>query len=85
MRSLDIHGLYKTEAQIEVELFLKESFEHRQYFVLIIHGFGKDVLRELTHNICSSSKYVEKFEYAPPNIGGAGATMVYLKKKGVNA
>ena len=85
MKSIDIHGLYKSEAQIEIELFLKESFEHRQYFILIIHGYGKDVLRELTHNVCSTSKYVEKFEPAPPNLGGGGATLVYLKKKGLNA
>lgn len=84
MEKLDIHGSIKSVAQIQVTTFIRESYLCRRYFVLIIHGGGKQVLRIATHEILKTSQYVERFELAPPNLGGAGATLVYMKKRGMD-
>lgn len=84
MKKLDIHSCLASEAEIKIKSFLLECFNHRQYFGLIIHGFGKKILMNLTRRMCNESKYVSYIEIAPPQIGGAGATLVYFKKRGVD-
>lgn len=83
MKTLDIHGNITSEATIKVKAFLKEAFNSREYFVLIIHGQGKFILQKEVVKICKSSIYVDRYELAPPQIGGAGATLIYLKRKGI--
>lgn len=84
MKQIDVHGCIKSEATIKVRVFIKECFLHSEYFCLIIHGTGKHVLQKATHEICEESKYVDHYEYAPPQLGGAGATLIYLKKRGLH-
>ncbi len=81
MKKLDIHGCIKSEAIIKVNAFLKENYRHRNYHALIIHGTGKKVLSKTVQELCEESPYVLDFEYAPPQIGGVGATIVYLAKE----
>lgn len=84
MKSLDVHGSIQSEAQVKINSFIKEGFITRQHAIVVIHGNGKQVLQKLTHKICTQNKYVDRFEYAPPQFGGTGATIIYMKKRGVN-
>lgn len=83
MKTLDVHGDLRSEASLKISAFIKEGFNSREYFILIIHGQGKYVLKEETVKICENSKYVARFEAAPPQLGGSGATLVYLQKRGI--
>lgn len=81
MKTLDLHGCIKSEAEVKTKAFLKENFLHRNYHALIIHGTGKKILKNTVHELCEQSPYVKTFEYAPPQIGGVGATLVYFNKE----
>jgi DNA mismatch repair protein MutS2 len=84
MEKIDIHGLIASEAEIKINLFIKESYIHRRYFILIIHGTGRHVLLRLVHKLARDSIYVDRYEFAPPNMGGTGATILYMNKRGMN-
>ena len=62
MRSIDVHGCIKVEAEVKIRSFIKECYQNREYFALIIHGSGLHVLQKATHKICDESKYIEKYE-----------------------
>ncbi len=81
MKTLDLHGCIKSEAIVKTNAFLKENYKHRNYHALIIHGTGKKVILNCVHELCEESKFVSSFEFAPPQIGGVGATLVYFKKE----
>ncbi len=81
MTILDVHNKTRTEAHILVQSFIKERYEMRDYNVLISHGYGEFILKDVVVNICKKSKYVESYRPAPPQIGGGGVTLVTLKKK----
>lgn len=81
MTELDIHNKIASEAQIEVNAFIKERYEMRDYNILIIHGYGQLIMRNVVWTICKNNKYVESYELAPPNLGGGGVTFIKLKKK----
>lgn len=82
MKVLDIHGKIASEAQVLVTSFIKQSYVTRSQQVAIIHGNGKYILQKKTHEVLRNSQYVESFEYAPPQFGGTGATIVKLVPKG---
>ena len=48
--------------------------------VRIVHGHGKGALRRAIAELLTGHAHVERFNPAPPNQGGAGATVVALKK-----
>lgn len=81
MTTLDIHNKTQSEAQIIVKGFIRECYEMRNYDILIIHGFGQMIMRDVVWSICEHSKFVEKYELAPPRLGGGGVTHVTLNKK----
>lgn len=81
MTILDVHNKNRTEAHILVTSFIKERYEMRDYVVLVSHGYGEFVLKDVVHGICKKSKYVESYELAPPRLGGGGVTQITLKKK----
>jgi DNA mismatch repair protein MutS2 len=47
--------------------------------VNIIHGKGTGALQKGVWEYLRSSRRVEKFEFAPSNLGGTGATIVLFK------
>lgn len=81
MTSIDIHNKTQSEAQIIVKGFIRERYEMRDYHIIIVHGFGQLILRNVVWSICENSKYVEKYQLAPYSLGGGGATYIELKKK----
>lgn len=81
MRSLDIHNRIESEGLIAVRTFIKECYELREYDIVIVHGYGTLVLKEMVQSECARNQLVVEFENAPPSIGGGGATLVKLKHK----
>jgi len=87
---VDLHGLTRQEAEIQVRDFLLRSFKGGLRCVLIVHGRGLNspdsfpVLKEglpIWLNRGSTRKIVLAFVTARPYDGGAGAIYVLLKKR----
>jgi DNA mismatch repair protein MutS2 len=77
---LKVIGLSADEALDRVDKFLDQSFFAGLDSVRIIHGHGKGILRKAIAELLSHHPQVERFNLAPPEKGGGGATIVELKK-----
>ncbi len=77
---LNVIGLTADEAVDRVDKFLDEAFLAGAELVRIIHGHGKGILRRAIAQHLTGHPQVERFQLAPANQGGAGATLVELKK-----
>src|SRR5581483_2369407 len=86
---VDLHGLLKDEAKLELEAFLARSRQLGRRCVLVVHGRGlhskdqvpvlKEALKRWMHT-ARFSRHVLGFSTARPHDGGAGAIYVLLKK-----
>lgn len=76
--SIDIRGLRALEAieVLENEILTLNVAGQKQ--CLIIHGIGTGALIKAVHEHLSSNSYVTRFEPAPLNQGGIGATIIFL-------
>lgn len=77
--SLDLRGKRYEEAMEEVERYLDQALLAGYPSVTIIHGKGTGALRQGIQQLLQAHRSVKKFEYAPANAGGNGATIVYFK------
>ncbi|PYV20538.1 MAG: endonuclease MutS2, partial [Acidobacteria bacterium] len=76
---INVIGSTAEEACEQVDKFLDQAYLAGRARLRIIHGHGKGILRTSLHEMFASHPHVEKFYSAPPNEGGAGATIVELK------
>ncbi len=79
INELNIIGMHTFEAEMEVLQFLEYAAKNEIKEVRIIHGKGTGALKEMVRQLLKTHKSVESFSMAPPNLGGDGATIVYLK------
>ena len=77
---LNLIGRTTDDARDEVDRFLDEAFLHGHAHVRIIHGHGTGALRRAVADLLRHHPHVERFDLAPENQGGAGATLVELKQ-----
>jgi DNA mismatch repair protein MutS2 len=77
---INVIGMNAEEAAQRVDKFLDESFLADVQSIRIIHGHGKGILRRAIAELLTGHPQVEQFHLAPPNQGGAGATIVELRK-----
>jgi DNA mismatch repair protein MutS2 len=77
---LNLIGRTTDEARDEVDRFLDEAFLEGHSHVRIIHGHGTGALRRAVADLLRTHPHVERFDLAPDNQGGAGATVVELKQ-----
>ncbi|MHC3377168.1 endonuclease MutS2 [Ligilactobacillus equi] len=77
--SLDLRGKRYEEAMNEVDRYIDEAIMAGFPSVTIIHGKGTGALRRGITEYLQSNRAVKHFEYAPPNAGGNGATIVSFK------
>ncbi len=75
----DLHSVPARDARPIVEEYLREA--HRMGFkaLLIIHGRGIGVQREMVRAVLASTGFVVDFRDAPAEAGGWGATLVTLR------
>ena len=74
--SIDLHGLDRTLAKIEVEDFIRDSVKLKYKQILIIHGIGEGILRQEVFKILKTNKNVESYKINGINVG---CTIVNLK------
>ena len=79
--SLNLIGMHVDEALIALRNYLDAALLVRYEQVNVIHGFGTGALRKAVHEYLSKSKIVVDYRLGGFNEGGAGATVVILKKK----
>jgi DNA mismatch repair protein MutS2 len=77
---LNLIGQTTDEARDRVDRFLDEAYLHGHTHVRIIHGHGTGALRRAVADLLRSHPHVARFDLAPGNQGGAGATVVELKQ-----
>lgn len=77
---INVIGTTVDEATDRVDKFLDEAFLAGAESVRIVHGHGKGALRRAIAELLTGHVHVDRFNSAPPNEGGAGATIVALKK-----
>ncbi|MCX6647243.1 MAG: Smr/MutS family protein [bacterium] len=77
---VDVHGLTVEEAIEHLDPYLDEAFYQGRERAHIIHGFGTGRLRMGIHDFLKGNPRVQSFETAEAEQGGAGVTVVTLKK-----
>ena len=75
----DIRGKRYEEAKIDLQKFLDEAILKNADTLSIIHGTGTGALRGLVQETLKNCSFVEHFEYALPEQGGFGCTIVTFK------
>ena len=77
---LNLIGRTTDDARDEVDRFLDEAFLQGHSHIRIIHGHGTGALRRAVADLLRHHPHVARFDLAPENQGGAGATVVELKQ-----
>ncbi|MEK6300908.1 MAG: Smr/MutS family protein [Acidobacteriota bacterium] len=77
---INVIGTRVDEATDRVDKFLDEAFMAGAESVRIVHGHGKGALRKAIAELLTGHSHVERFNPAPANQGGLGATVVALRK-----
>lgn len=75
---INLTGLSVDEALYKLELFLEEAHKLGARSVKVIHGYG--VLKKIVEEFLSSSELVIFHREGYPKEGGAGASVVYLRR-----
>ena len=76
---INVIGSTAEEALERVDKFLDDSYMARRFRLRVVHGHGKNILKNSLNKMFASHPHVEKFYPAPPREGGTGATIVELK------
>ena len=79
LSELNVVGNTVDEALTRLEKFLDGLTSTDIRDVRIVHGFGTGKLRSAVAEYLKGHPLVERFEAAPQNQGGGGATVVTLK------
>ena len=77
---INLIGRTTDEAVDATDKFLDEAYMHSMSRIRIIHGHGTGALRRAIADFLRNHPHVERFSQAPPDQGGAGATVVELKQ-----
>ena len=79
--SIDLHSFPPRDVPDVVDAYLVEAVEKGFSEVRLIHGRGIGVQRERVQKLLARHSLVSGFHDAPPDRGGWGATIAYLKKE----
>jgi len=77
---LNVIGQTTDEAVDAVDKFLDEATLAHLSQVRIVHGHGTGALRRAIGGLLDGHPHVDRFRPAPPDQGGAGATLVELRQ-----
>ena len=76
---LDLRGQRYEEAMTNVDRYIDAAILAGYPSVTLVHGKGTGALRKGIVAYLQQNRAVKHFEFAPPNAGGNGATIVYFK------
>ena len=77
---INLIGRTTDEAVDETDKFLDAAYLNSLSHVRIIHGHGTGALRRAIADFLRNHPHVARYNQAPPDQGGAGATVVELKQ-----
>jgi len=80
--SIDLHSFPPRDVPDVVDAYLEEASEKGFTEVRLIHGRGIGVQRDRVQKLLARHPLVSGFHDAPPDRGGWGATIAYIKPKG---
>jgi len=80
--SIDLHPFPPRDVPDVVDAYLEEAAKRGYREVRVIHGRGIGVQRDRVQKLLTGHHLVSGFHDAPPDRGGWGATVVYLKSTG---
>ncbi|MBN1551764.1 Smr/MutS family protein [bacterium] len=75
---IDLHTFDPSETESVLDAYLEAAIEKGFQTVRIIHGRGMGVQRSIVRSYLSRNTRVSRFNDAPAEDGGWGATIVYL-------
>ncbi len=78
---IDLHTIPARDVKRVVEEYLELANQSGFTVVRIIHGKGIGVQREMVRSALARTPYVEEWGDAPPEAGGKGATIVWLRRR----
>jgi len=76
--SIDLHRFRPAETADVVDAYIEAAWEKGLREVRVIHGRGRGVQRNRIQRLLERNRYVERFQDAPGDRGGWGATIVWL-------
>jgi DNA-nicking Smr family endonuclease len=76
---IDLHTIPPRDVKRVVEEYLHQAHESGFRTVRIIHGKGIGVQQRTVRSILAETPFVSSWTDAPPEAGGLGATIVFLK------
>ena len=82
--SIDLHSFPPRDVPDVVDAYLEEAVEKGFTEVRLIHGRGIGVQRDRVQKLLASHPLVSGFHDAPPERGGWGATIAYLKPRSLS-
>jgi dsDNA-specific endonuclease/ATPase MutS2 len=77
---IDLHTILPRDVKVVVEEYLYQAHQAGFRTVRIIHGKGVGVQQRLVRSILSQTSFVRDWTDAPPEAGGLGATIVFMKE-----
>ena len=80
--SIDLHSFPPRDVPDVVDAYLEAAVEKGFTEVRLIHGRGIGVQRDRVQKLLARHPRVSGFHDAPPDRGGWGATIAYLKNSG---
>jgi dsDNA-specific endonuclease/ATPase MutS2 len=78
--AIDLHYFVPREIPDVVVSYLEAAAAAGFGEVRLIHGRGIGVQREQVRRVLAASPLVERFAEAPPERGGSGATIAWLRR-----
>ena len=76
---INVIGCTADEAVDRIDKFLDDAFLAHLPSIRVVHGFGKGILRKAIADFLGTHPQVTKFEPAPQDQGGGGATIATLR------
>ena len=67
--SLDLHGFDREIARVAINDFINDNIKMKNKFIVIIHGIGSGILKEITQLTLKKHKKVIEYKSYPFNIG----------------
>lgn len=77
---LCIHGMYVNEGLAITDKYLDDAYLAGLLSVRILHGKGTGTLRSAVHKALDTNQLVADYQYAHPNEGGEGVTVVKFRE-----
>jgi DNA-nicking Smr family endonuclease len=78
--SIDLHAFQPRDVRAVVESYLEAAVGAGFSEVRLIHGRGTGVQRRIVRSLLERHPAVIRFADAPPERGGWGATVIFLRK-----